>query len=150
MKYILPLVLSLLFTACNDSDKTTAAPEKMSTNSTSIEQAVTDVQQEKVIDSKVVKPKVVEPKPAAEPAKVEVNGEAIFSKCKSCHGNSAEKHALNTSKIIQGWSVAQIEDALKGYQNGTYGGSMKNVMSAQAKTLSNEEIKKVAVYIHSL
>ncbi|MBU0631439.1 c-type cytochrome [bacterium] len=137
MKYILPLVLSLVFTACNDSDKT--KNESMSTNSTSIEQVITNVEQEKV-----------EVKPVQEVVKVEVNGETIFSKCKSCHGNSAEKKALGTSQVIKGWDVAKIEKTLQGYKEGTYGREMKNIMSAQAKVLSDEEIKKVAVYIHSL
>ncbi|WP_345991682.1 c-type cytochrome [Sulfurimonas sp. HSL-1716] len=137
MKYILPLIISLFFTACNNSDKT--ANEKMSVNSTSIEQAVTQVEEEKP-----------DTKPAQENAKAEMNGETIFSKCKGCHGNSAEKKALGSSQIIKGWDVSKIEEALHGYKNGTYGAKMKNIMSAQAKGLSDEEIKKVAVYIHSL
>lgn len=168
MKYILPIALSLLFAACNDS--TTSSKESLSSNSTVIEQAITNVKQEEpkieqivptVVETKVpaVKQavtKIVTEKPKVqqsqtEPiAKVEINGETIFSKCKSCHGNSAEKHALGTSQIIKGWEIAKIEKTLKGYKDGTYGREMKNIMSAQAKILSDEEIKKVAIYIHSL
>ena len=167
MKYILPIAVSLIFTACNDSN--TSSTEKLSSNSTVIEQAITNVKQEEPkIEQAVTKAEVEEPKveqtvakaeaekpkvqqPQAEvAAKVEVNGEMIFSKCKSCHGNSAEKRALGTSQIIKGWEIAKIEKALRGYKEGTYGREMKNIMSAQAKALSDEEIKKVAVYIHSL
>ena len=137
MKYILPLVLSLIFIACNDSNK--SKNTKMSADSTSIEQAVTDVKQENVTQ-----------KPVLTVAKNEIIGEAVFNKCKSCHGDIADKHALGASQIIQGWEVSKIKNAIKGYQKGTYGGAMKHIMAAQAKGLSDEEIKKVAEYIHSL
>lgn len=144
--YLLPVVVSLVFTACNDSKTDSTQQKTMSANSTVVEQAVTKVE-EKQPEIKEIEPA---PQTTQSTAKVEMNGEAIFGKCKSCHGNSGEKHALGASKIIQGWDAAKTEAALKGYQKGTYGGSMKNVMAAQAKSLSNEEIKKVAIYIHSL
>lgn len=137
MKYILPLLVTLFFTACNDSNENTHPTTEtnvttIETNSTqTVAQTNTTVATEKVTPA-------------------EINGETIFNKCKSCHGNSAEKKALNSSAIIKGWEISKIEDALKGYQNGTYGASMKNIMAAQAKGLSDEEIKKVALYIHSL
>jgi cytochrome c553 len=94
--------------------------------------------------------KKVESAPVQEVSKVERTGEAIFNKCKTCHGNNAEKQALGASQIIKGWDVAKIEQALQGYKNGTYGAKMKNTMAPQVKDLSDEEITKVATYIHSL
>ncbi len=130
MKYVLPLFLSLLFTACNDSNENTKVTTQEN-NTQVIAQTNTTVA-------------------SVNAAPSEISGEAIFNKCKSCHGNSAEKKALDSSAIIKGWEVSKIEEALKGYQNGTYGASMKHLMAAQAKGLSEEEIKKVALYIHSL
>lgn len=169
MKYILPLVISLFFTACNDSNQKAEAPSD--TNMTPQAQIVqtekvpaqaekVPVQEEKAplpaekVPAKVEKATIQTHKAPIQPIAVanntEVSGEAVFNKCKSCHGNNAEKKALGASQIIQGWEIAKIEDALKGYQSGTYGGTMKNIMAAQAKGLSNEEIKKVATYIHTL
>jgi cytochrome c553 len=137
MKYVLPIFVALFFTACNDSNENTHSTTE--TNVTTIEtnNTQTVAQTNTTIAAAKVTP-------------VEISGETIFNKCKSCHGNSAEKKALNSSQIIKGWEVSKIEDALKGYQNGTYGASMKNIMAAQAKGLSDEEIKKVATYIHTL
>ena len=137
MKYILPLVVSLFFTACNDATQNRVAASD--TNITLKEQTATHLEADKAAIQPIV-----------EVNSTEINGETIFNKCKSCHGNNAEKKALGASQIINGWEVTKIEHALKGYQQGTYGASMKNIMSAQAKGLSDEEIKKVAIYIHSL
>ena len=133
MKYMLALVISLSFTACNDSNQ--QVNTQTDTNITHNEQPLTSKKTQQLV---------------TEANSTEINGETIFNKCKSCHGSSAEKKALGASHVIEGWDVTKIEDALKGYQNGTYGGSMKNIMAAQAKGLSDEEITKVATYIHSL
>jgi cytochrome c553 len=137
---MLPLVISLFFTACNDTNQKINAQTEA--NITHKEQTLTSVKVEKTDKATA---QLID-----EANSTEINGETIFNKCKSCHGNNAEKNALGASHIIEGWDVTKIENALKGYQNGTYGGSMKNIMAAQAKGLSDEEIKKVAIYIHSL
>ena len=137
MKYALPLVIALFFTACNDTNQKTDA--QTDANITHKEQTITSKKADNVTAQLT-----------AEANTTEINGETIFNKCKSCHGSNAEKKALGTSHVIEGWDVIKIEDALKGYQNGTYGGSLKHIMAAQAKGLSDEEIKKVAIYIHSL
>lgn len=51
--------------------------------------------------------------------------------CVSCHGAQFEKSALNKSKIVKDMTKADIEASLKGYLDGTYGGSMKGIMVAQ-------------------
>ena len=73
-----------------------------------------------------------------------------LSSCASCHGGSAEKSALNNSAAIATWSSKKIQDALHGYKNGTYGGTMKGIMQGQSKPLSNEDIKRLSDYISSL
>jgi cytochrome c553 len=78
------------------------------------------------------------------------DGAKIFTKCTACHGQNAEKKALNKSQIIKGWSEEKIVTALDGYKTGTYGGSMKGVMKPQASKLNDSEVKAVAKYISNL
>lgn len=75
------------------------------------------------------------------------DGAALFKKCAACHGAHGEKHALGKSKIVNTLSPTEIETALKGYKDGTYGGSMKALMKGQISAYSDEEIKAVAEYI---
>lgn len=72
---------------------------------------------------------------------------ALYQKCAACHGQSGEKHALGKSKIINTMTPAEIETALNGYKDGTYGGSMKAVMKGQAASLSEADIKAIATFI---
>ena len=51
-----------------------------------------------------------------------------YAKCAGCHGADGEKAALGKSKIIKDMPKAEFVAALKGYQDGTYGGAMKNLM----------------------
>jgi cytochrome c553 len=95
-----------------------------------------------------------EPKPAAvlkaEPA-ASVDGGALFGqKCASCHGVQGEKAALGKSQVIAGWNAAKVKDALKGYQDGTYGKEMKALMLGQVKGLNDAQIDAVAKHISEL
>ena len=105
----------------------------------------------KAVDSakKTATAAVEKAKAAAAPAP-KVDGKAIFTVCAGCHGQKAEKKALGTSKVIGGWDAAKIENALKGYKAGTYGGAMKGVMQGQAAKLDDAKIKAVAEYISTL
>lgn len=99
-------------------------------------------------------PKVVkEVKPQAEVKEkpTQADASALYGeKCASCHGARAEKPALGKSQVIAGWSASQVEDALHGYQSGSYGKEMKALMIGQAKSLSAEQIKSLAKYISTL
>lgn len=64
--------------------------------------------------------------------------------CASCHGTKGEKAALGRSAIMSEMSVAQIQEALLGYQKGTFGGAMKAMMETQVKGMSAEEIEALA------
>ena len=72
-----------------------------------------------------------------------------FASCVACHGKTGEKKALNKSKILADMSKQEIIAALNGYINNTYGGSMKAIMTSQAKNLSKEDIEDIAAYIDS-
>jgi len=78
------------------------------------------------------------------------DGASIFKKCAACHGAKAEKSALGKSKIIAGWPAEKVMFALKGFKDGSYGGSMKMIMKGQASSLSKEDITLVAKYISTL
>jgi len=116
---------------------------------------------EKVVVKKVEKPtsvkvavkKVEKPAPKKEmkaPVVASVDAKAVFAKCTACHGQHAEKKALNKSQVIRGWSSEKIVNAINGFKDGTYGGSMKGVMKAQVSKLTDAEIKAVAKYISTL
>lgn len=91
---------------------------------------------------------ITPPKP---PVTASVDGAALYGqKCTSCHGAKAEKAALNKSQIIANFSEAQVKEALKGYQNGTYGKEMKALMQGQAKGLNDAQIDALAKYISTL
>ncbi len=78
------------------------------------------------------------------------DGAGLFKVCAGCHGANAEKPALGKSQIIQGWDATKIKKALKGYKNGSYGGSMKGVMKGQVARLSETDIKVLAQHIETL
>ena len=64
--------------------------------------------------------------------------------CTGCHGANFEKSAMGKSKIVKDMSKEEIEKALKGYKDGSYGGAMKGVMKAQASKLSDKDISEFA------
>ncbi|WP_022851260.1 c-type cytochrome [Limisalsivibrio acetivorans] len=73
--------------------------------------------------------------------------ELYKSKCMSCHGADGTKEALGTSAPLKGQSASDILSKLKGYADGSYGGSKKVIMKGQVGRLSEEELKSLADYI---
>lgn len=101
--------------------------------------------------SKPIAVKEVKPKTEVKEKHTQVDASALYGeKCASCHGAKAEKPALGKSQVIAGWSTSQIEDALHGYQSGSYGKEMKALMAGQAKSLNDEQIKALAKHISTL
>lgn len=78
------------------------------------------------------------------------SGKELYVACISCHGQDAKRKALNASEVIANWSQEEIFNALKGYKDGTYGGTMKASMTGQVARLSEEDMKKLAQYISTL
>ena len=83
--------------------------------------------------------KAADAKKDAAPAK-----DVDVSKCTGCHGDNLEKVALGKSKKVNEMTKADIETALKGYKDGTYGGPMKGMMKGQVATMSEEDMKAIA------
>lgn len=75
------------------------------------------------------------------------DGAAVFKKCAACHGPTGEKVALGKSKVLKEMSQADIVAAIKGYKDGTYGGTMKALMKGQVATLSDADIEAIATHI---
>lgn len=148
MKIVFPILCSLLLIGCGDSKptQTTAVPE--SSVPVEVNQTATP---ETNISS--VQPTAQTAAPSV-PTTTQVagtEGGTLFEqKCVSCHGAKGEKSALNQSQIIANFSEAQVKEALKGYQNGTYGKNMKALMQGQAKGLNDAQIDALAKYISTL
>ena len=64
--------------------------------------------------------------------------------CTSCHGKYWNKRALGKSKVVSNMSSYDIAMALKGYKNGTYGGSMKGLMKGQVAKYSDYDLEVFA------
>ncbi|MBL0703112.1 MAG: c-type cytochrome [Sulfurospirillum sp.] len=79
-----------------------------------------------------------------------IDGATLYKKCAACHGAKGEKKSLNVGKIIQGWSKDELVSSMKGYQDGTYGRSMKALMKGQVDAYSDEQIDALAEYITTL
>ncbi|MCE3037361.1 c-type cytochrome [Helicobacter sp. faydin-H20] len=76
---------------------------------------------------------------------------AVFTKCKMCHGPTGQKMAPGAKHIIAGQSKEKLLADLKGYKAGTAdNGGNKNIMYAQMKNISDEDIEALAEYISSL
>jgi len=72
---------------------------------------------------------------------------ASIAVCKGCHGQQWEKVVMRKSKVVKNMSKTEILNALKGYQDGTYGGSLKGLMQKQVKDLSVEEMEEIVAEI---
>ncbi|MDD5717915.1 MAG: c-type cytochrome [Sulfuricurvum sp.] len=75
------------------------------------------------------------------------DGAALYKKCGACHGMNGEKAALGKSKVLKEMSKDAIVAALKGYQDGSYGGATKGMMKGQVTSLNDAQIKAIASHI---
>ena len=73
----------------------------------------------------------------------------LYKACARCHGAAGEKVALGKSKVIADMSEADLNTAMNGYKDGTYGGPMKGLMKGQVGRLSTEEIAELSKHIDS-
>jgi cytochrome c553 len=78
------------------------------------------------------------------------NGKKVFKRCVPCHGAKANLSAVGKSQDISKWTKENIAQAMKGYKDGTYGGSTKATMTSMMKILSEKDITDVSSYIPTL
>lgn len=67
--------------------------------------------------------------------------------CAGCHGQNFERVSMGKSKVVKDMSLKEIINSLKGYKDGSYGDSMKHMMTMQVKGLSDKEIEQMAMLI---
>ena len=80
-------------------------------------------------------------------------GKALAEKyaCASCHGKDYNSPTEPTYPKLAGQHRDYLEHALTGYKRGDKGYGRNNaVMTGQVKTLTNQDIKDLAAYFHSL
>lgn len=141
MKIILSIMIAMFILGCSQ-DAAKEEKTEVTKETATVEKA--PVAKEAVITEKVqaVKEAVVE-----KVAEVTPSGALLYSKCAGCHGKNGEKAALGKSAVIANWSVSQVQDALNGYKDGSYGGAMKGMMVGQVKNLSEADITAIAEHI---
>ena len=81
---------------------------------------------------------------------VMADGAALYQQCVECHGEGAEKAALNQSAVIKGWPAEKTLAALQGYRDGTYGGPMKGLMTSKVSSFDDAALKALADHIAGL
>ena len=136
MKRILisTLVIASIFIACTDDKKEEIKKVEVKQEvKQEVKKTTTKVEVKKETKKIVVKSE----KTAAQ----------LYGACIGCHGANANKKALGKSAVIKAWDESKIKNALNGYKNGTYGGSMKGIMKGQVSKLSSDDISKLASYI---
>ena len=79
------------------------------------------------------------------------DGAAIFKeRCASCHGMDGQTPKGNAKNGIRMYSSAEVQQRLKGYESGGYGGSGKSVMQNVAKNLAPDQKQAVSDYIGNM
>jgi len=82
--------------------------------------------------------------------KTPIDVEALYARCAGCHGLDGKKRVFGKSGRISGQSKAELVRKIRGYQKGTYGGSLKGLMARQVKPLNPEQVDALAEYISKL
>jgi cytochrome c553 len=141
-KIFILLLSSIFFIGCS---------EEKSTPTTNSVAKAEKIQESQPVKKEKVEPKAtqVEKKPEIKSSQKETDGIALYKKCAGCHGSSGQKVALDKSKVIKGWDATKIANAIQGYQNGTYGGTMKGIMKSQVSSLDEKQIDILAKHIAS-
>jgi len=77
-------------------------------------------------------------------------GELYRTRCAKCHRDGSESSKAGGDAVLKGQSAQEIEMKLKGYVDGTYGGSKKKTMARLLAKLSADEIKALSDYIGAM
>ena len=79
------------------------------------------------------------------------DGAATFrTYCQSCHGTDGSRAPAPGITPIKGQNAADLVKMLEGYQEGTFGGQMKQVMEGVARRLTDVQIRSVSDYVSNL
>ena len=77
------------------------------------------------------------------------DGAGLYAQCAGCHGEDGGKAALGAARPVKGQTADALYGKLKGYADGSYGGSKKAVMAGIAKKLSDEAMRALAAHMAS-
>ena len=78
------------------------------------------------------------------------NGGNGIAPCTSCHGAEGNAPIGDIYPKIGGQYADYIAHALQAYRDGSRAGGNADVMAAQAKALSDQQIADLAAYFHSV
>ncbi len=134
MKVLIAIFISLFLFGCNNDVK---------------QESQTKQETKTQVKAEIVEEKPTGIKSTVAPTRI-VTGKSLYQKCASCHGADASKEALGKSKVIKGWSVEKLTNAIEGYKNGTYGREMKTMMKGQVQDLNAVDINILSNYISKL
>jgi len=79
-----------------------------------------------------------------------VNGKDLYKKCVACHGTDGTKSALGVGAPLKGQKEKTLYKKMKGYLDGSYGGTKKGIMKRILAKYSDVELKALAIYIATL
>jgi len=148
IKPTLLFTITLFLAACSDNAAEKQLLPSSKTKEVSAPVKVTPHAETQTQNSEI---KTEHAEPTSTKEEPAINGRVLYTrKCASCHGKNGEKAALNKSQVISGWETQQTANALKGYQDGSYGSNMKGIMKGQVSALSDAQIQAVSEYIATL
>ena len=89
---------------------------------------------------------------AAAPAAAQdaAKGQKIYTVCASCHGGDGRSTAMPQYPKIGDQNQAYLVNALKAYRDGKRQGTYAAIMTATARTLSDQDISDVTAYVATL
>jgi cytochrome c553 len=93
---------------------------------------------------------VEEKKAITKKDRTEIGKKVYALACASCHGAKGEKRASSSSMALIDMSREDFEDAIRGYRNGDYGGSLKYSMIPYAQNLTKSDVDNILDYLDSI
>jgi cytochrome c553 len=88
--------------------------------------------------------------PAAYAAGDAEKGMQLYTACASCHGGDGRSTAMPQYPKIGGQNHTYIVNAMKAYRDGRRQGAYAAIMSEAVKTLTDEDISNVSLYVSTL
>ncbi|MFA6760535.1 MAG: c-type cytochrome [Sulfuricurvum sp.] len=131
----------------SEAQKSSKPKNEVAKSEANINKVVEDSEAKEVVASVTLGAVADEVASVVDDAVVVIDTAKLYVACAGCHGVAGEKAALGKSQIIKGWSEEKTMQALKGYQDGSYGGAMKGLMKGQVDGKSDAELEALAKMI---
>ena len=86
-----------------------------------------------------------------EKIKLQQAGKSLYvNKCQSCHGANGELEARGYSRPLDTLSLEQMQDAIRGYTNGTYNRGLAISMRPIANSISSNDVEEIYSYLSKI